>query len=56
MSFEIYNKVGRLRGNYKIWCFGKKSIRRYLSKNEQNVKGIISFRSLPTSYLELHDV
>lgn len=55
MSFEIYNKVGRLRGNYKIWCFGKKSIRRYLWKNEQNAK-VLFFRSLPTSYLKLHDV
>ena len=55
MSFEIYNKVGRLRGNYKYGALARKVLGGTYGKNEQNAK-VLFFRSLPTSYLKLHDV
>ena len=53
MSFEIYNKVGRLRGNYKYGALARKVLGGTYGKMNKTQR---YFRSLPTSYLELHDV
>lgn len=55
MSFEIYNKVGRLRGNYKYGALARKVLGGTYGKMNKTQRYYF-FRSLPTSYLELHDV
>lgn len=53
MSFEIYNKVGRLRGNYKYGALARKVLGGTYGKMNKTQR---YFCSLPTSYLKLHDV